>query len=91
MILEHFQQNTLRSVNMTTKHFMLKRLEDLLSKHDWFYKFSDDPTYYRRGVISNTNINQTIQACKQMGYEEDVQRLYKKYSKQYEQSTKGKY
>ena len=76
---------------MTTKEFMLTRLENLLAKHDWFYKFSDDPSFYRRGLLSNTNINETLKACKQMGYDEDAQRLYKKYSKEYEQSIKGKH
>lgn len=76
---------------MIDKKFMLTRLENLLSNHDWFYKFSEDPAYYRRGVLSNSNIKDTLKACKEMGYGDDAQRLYKKYSKQYEQSVQGKY
>lgn len=76
---------------MNTKEQLLDKLEAQLASHDWYYHFSDDPFVYRQGKKSKTNILATMNTLSKMGYKDDSQRLYQKYSKGYAQSIKGEH
>jgi len=60
----------------TVKKKKMKQLEDLLKKHDWFYFYSDDPRYYKKGTEEQSVIRKMID---EIG--KDGMKLYKSYGK----------
>jgi len=60
----------------TVKKKKMKQLEDLLKKHDWFYFYSDDPRYYKKGTEEQSVIRKLID---EIG--KDGMKLYKIYGK----------
>ena len=60
----------------TVKKKKMKQLEDLLKKHDWFYFYSDDPRYYKKGTEEQSVIRKMID---EIG--KDGMKLYKTYGK----------
>ena len=56
----------------------LDDLKKLLSTHDWFYYFSDDPRYYRAGEDSAQKIKMVMETAT-----DDMKRLYNEYHARY--------
>jgi hypothetical protein len=57
----------------------LKKLEELLQNHDWFYQYSEDYSVYERGQNSWDIISNIMQALDDAGLGDEVNDLYEKY------------
>jgi hypothetical protein len=63
------------------KHPELDILENLLSRHDWYYNYADDGRSYRKGQMERDEINRQIRVCESLDLEHEANQLYKQYSK----------
>jgi hypothetical protein len=54
---------------MTTQEF-----DDLLTRHDWYYHFSDDNRVYTSGVASENKIKFILRNCS-----DDFKRIYNEH------------
>lgn len=59
---------------------MMKNLEDKLKSHDWFYNYSDDPRYYRKGSNESEVIRSLMQTAAVNGEGEEACALFNKYN-----------
>lgn len=59
---------------------LLDELEDMLSKHDWFYSYSDDFGVYRRGERSWKRLLSAAKGLVLDGSRADVRSLWMHYA-----------
>lgn len=59
----------------------LKKLEQLLNAHDWYYGRTEDPRVYRRGVEQRDVILATIKDLESQGLGIEANHLYNQYRK----------
>ena len=57
----------------------LKKLEELLQNHDWFYQYSDDYSVYEQGKSAWYSITEVIKALKDAGFGKEADDLYDKH------------
>ena len=54
----------------------LDELKVMLERHDWFYSYSDDHRYYKKGKASHDNIMEAISTLSDKGLESECKELY---------------
>jgi hypothetical protein len=59
---------------------MMDELESALKAFDWYYYMSDDPRVYRSGSAADQNLSNLVKKLKDLGYGEDVKKLYNQYA-----------
>ena len=67
--------------NITDMNNKLKRLEELLQTHDWYYMMSDDNYWYKQGRKSYEEIWKLMNELEENGYFIESENLYDKYKK----------
>ena len=67
--------------NITDMNDKLKRLEELLQTHDWYYMMSDDNYWYKQGRKSYEEIWKLMNELEENGYFIESENLYDKYKK----------
>lgn len=58
----------------------LEELENALESHDWFFRYSEDFRVYSKGRSSWNYISSEMTKLKELGYETEVNKLYKKHA-----------
>jgi hypothetical protein len=58
----------------------LAEFETMLKGHDWYFHYSDDPKYYRRGREQSEAISRAIKDLKAQGLTEEARELYNEIS-----------
>jgi len=66
---------------MSNAHPDLDVLENLLSKHDWYYMYSDDHRVWSKGSDMSTEIRRQVDICCGLGLSEEANALYEHYQK----------
>ena len=54
----------------------LDELRAMLEKHDWYYVYSDDHRYYKKGKASRDKIMEAISTLSDKGLESGCKELY---------------
>lgn len=54
----------------------LKEFAAMLEKHDWYYVYSDDHRYYKKGSESRRKINEAMESFRVQGLEQEAIELY---------------
>ena len=54
----------------------LETLKSMLETHDWFYTYSDDHRYYKRGQEESEKIHAEIERLSEEGLRVEACRLY---------------
>lgn len=67
--------------NINDMNDKLKRLEELLQTHDWYYNMSDDHKYYLQGRKQYNEIWRLMGELKDNGYFTEAENLYDTYKK----------
>ena len=60
-------------------HPDLEYLENLLSKHDWYYEYSDDHRVWRKGRDEAEEIRRQTDICCGLGLSEEAEIIKEKY------------
>ena len=60
-------------------HPDLEYLENLLSRHDWYYHYSDDPKVFAKGRDQAEEIHRQTDICCGLGLSKQAELLRKKY------------
>tara|TARA_Y100001937_G_scaffold128080_1_gene202399 strand:- start:2027 stop:2224 length:198 start_codon:yes stop_codon:yes gene_type:complete len=60
-------------------HPDLEYLENLLSKHDWYFEYSDDRRVWSRGCVEAEEIRRQTDICCGLGLSEEAKMLIEKY------------
>lgn len=63
----------------------MRELDSMLSKHDWYYAFSDDNSVYKRGEAAGKEIAKKLAEINH----KDANRLYKAYLDIYFSPARG--
>lgn len=62
------------------KHPDLEYLENILSKHDWFYDYSDDHRAWSKGRDQADEIRRQVDICCGLGLSAEAQELINTYN-----------
>lgn len=54
----------------------LETLKSMLETHDWFYTYSDDHRYYKRGQEESEKIRAEIERLSEEGFRAEACELY---------------
>ena len=66
---------------MSNAHPDLDVLENLLSKHDWYYMYSDDHRAYTKGREEYDEIRRQMDICCGLGLSQQADELFEQYKK----------
>ena len=62
------------------KHPDLEYLENILSKHDWFYDYSDDHRAWSKGRDQADELRRQVDICCGLGLSAEAQELINTYN-----------
>ncbi len=60
-------------------HPDLSTLEKLLKTHDWYYQYSDDHRYWKKGNEESNEIRRQMNICCGLGLDSIANELYNKH------------
>jgi len=55
---------------------VLLDLKEMLESHDWYYTYSDDQRYYKRGMVERERIEAEIERLTKEGFRPEACALY---------------
>ena len=55
---------------------VLLDLKEMLESHDWYYTYSDDQRYYKRGMVERERIEAEIERLTAEGFRAEACALY---------------
>jgi len=58
----------------------LETFKSMLETHDWFYSYSDDHRYYKRGSDQRALINKALDELTEQGLEREAKDLFNEVS-----------
>ena len=58
------------------EEMQLTELEEMLKSHDWYYSYSDDQRYYKRGMVERERIEAEIERLSAKGFRAEACALY---------------
>ena len=58
------------------EEMQLTELEEMLKSHDWYYSYSDDQRYYKRGMVERERIEAEIERLTAEGFRAEACALY---------------
>jgi hypothetical protein len=58
----------------------LETFKSMLETHDWFYSYSDDHRYYKRGRDQRALINKALDELTEQGLEREAKDLFNEVS-----------
>ena len=57
----------------------LKKLDDMLACHDWYYDYSDDGRVWSKGSLEAAEIAKEMSRLAEIGLEAEARELYNEY------------
>ena len=58
------------------EEMQLTELKEMLNSHDWYYSYSDDQRYYKRGMVERERIEAEIERLSAKGFRAEACALY---------------
>jgi hypothetical protein len=58
------------------EEMQLTELKEMLKSHDWYYSYSDDQRYYKRGMVERERIEAEIERLTAEGFRAEACALY---------------
>mgnify|MGYP001128767616 CR=1 FL=1 len=59
---------------------LMDQLRIQLRSHDWFYEYSDDHSYYRRGRAERSAIHAVMRQLTELGAGDEAREMFNKLS-----------